>query len=356
MANLERVHWFLRNQCNLERCGYCFGPLQEDKASPKRDIQLAKVLVESGVKEVILGGGEPTLAKNLEEVMGILKDGSIYISLHTNGLLLRDKKLDRWKGLVDNIALPIDAVDRNVQKHLRGKGFMKVFDNLMEWVNKINTREIEVGWHTVFTAINEDETPRIYQLIREQPFKYWRIYEYNGDLARQAWLIMKGVSDKEKIKGFLKTRALEKLGTPEKGGTDCLLADFLRMEEKMKKLGDKRIRFVARIDSEEPYAFLENSGQVTYYAWYSDTKRRRLGNIFEDGFCKIGERWRKIREMEEFDEGDFIETELLSGPLWARLYDGSYWAEEIEEVLPEYRPEVERLANLWEERNMASHL
>jgi len=351
MANLERVHWFLRNQCNLERCGYCFGPLQEDKASPERDIQLAKVLVESGVKEVILGGGEPTLAKNLEEVMGILKDGGIYISLHTNGLLLTDEKLDGWKGLVNDIALPIDTVDRNVQEHLRGKGFMKVFDNLMEWANKINTRGIEVGWHTVFTVVNEDKIPGIYQLIKKQPFKYWRIYEYNGDLARQVWLTMKEVSDKEKIEGFLKARALEKLGTPEKGGTDCLLADFLRMEEKMKRLGDKRIRFVARVDSEEPYAFLENSGQMDSYTWYSDTKRKKLGNIFEDGFCKIGERWEKIRKMEEFDEGDFIETEL-EGPLWKRLYNGSYWGEEIGEVLPKHIPEVERLANLWQERNM----
>lgn len=351
MSNLERMHWFLREDCNLERCAYCFGPLPEDKVSPERDIQLARVLVENGVREVVLGGGEPTLARNLEEVMGILKEGDVYVSLHTNGLLLTDERLERWEGLVDDIALPIDAVDRNTQRQLRGERFMRVFDNLMEWADKINTRGIEVGWHTVFTAANGNEAPAIYPMINGQQFKYWRVYEYNGDLARQAWLTMEGVSDEEKIEGFLKARELEIIGALEKGGTDCLLADFLRMEERMAQFGDNRIQFVARKDvGKEPYAFLNNSGQVNFYAWYSGARRKMLGDIIRNGFSETGERWERIREMEEYDEDEWIEAGL-DMPLWARLYDGSYLIEEVEGILPEYAPEVERLANLWQERN-----
>jgi len=351
MANLERVHWFLREQCNQKKCAYCFGPLPEGEVSPDRDVQLARILVDGGVKEVILGGGEPTLADNLEEVWGILKDGGVYVSLHTNGLLLTEERLERWAGLVDDIALPVDAVNRDIQRQLRGEGFMRVFDNLMRWADKINARGIKVGWHTVFTAVNRNEIPKVYKLIKGQEFKYWRIYEYNDDLARQAWLEMKGLSDEEKIEGFLKARALEKSGTPEKGGTDCLLADFLRMEEEMKRLGDSRVQFVARLDDrKETYAFLENSGQINFYAWYSYTERKRLGNVLVDGLPEVGERWRKINEMEEFDEDDWLETGN-SMPLWARLDEGAYFQEEMDEVLPKNMPEVERLANLWLERN-----
>lgn len=351
MPNLERMHWFLRRDCNLERCAYCFGPLPEDKISPERDAQLARVLVENGVREVILGGGEPTLARNLEEVMGILKEGGVYVSLHTNGLLLTDERLERWEGLVDDIALPIDAVDRNIQRQLRGEGFMRVFDNLMEWTNKINNKGIEMGWHTVFTAANGSEVPAIYRMINEQRFKYWRVYEYNSDLARQPWFTMEGLSDEEKIEGFLKARALEKLGTLEKGGTDCLLADFLRMEESIAQSGDNRIQFVARKDSrKEPYAFLNNNGQVNFYAWYSGARRKILGDISRDGFREVGRRWGEIKEMEEYDEDEWVEAGL-DMPLWARLYDGSYFTEEVEAVLPEYVPEVEHLANLWQEKN-----
>jgi MoaA/NifB/PqqE/SkfB family radical SAM enzyme len=351
MPNLERMHWFLRRDCNLERCAYCFSPLPENKVSPERDAQLARVLVENGVREVILGGGEPTLARNLEEVMGILKEGGVYVSLHTNGLLLTDERLERWQGLVDDIALPIDAVDRNTQRQLRGEGFMRVFDNLMDWANKINNKRIKMGWHTVFTAANGSEIPAIYQMINKQPFRYWRIYEYNTDLARKAWLTMEGISDEEKIEGFLKVMALGKLGTLEKGGTDCLLADFLRMEERMVQLGDNRIQFVARKDSrKDPYAFLNNNGQVNFYAWYSGDRRKVLGYISSDGFHGVGEKWRKIREMEEYEEDEWVEAGS-DMPFWARLDDGSYWEEEMEAVLPEYVSEVERLANLWQEKN-----
>lgn len=227
----------------------------------------------------------------------------------------------------------------------------------MAWVEKINARGIGVGYHTVFTAINGGEIPKIYGFIRQQKFKYWRIYEYNSDLTRQAWLTMKKIDDDEKIEGFSKAMDLEKMGTLERGGTDCLLADFLRMEQKMKMLGDERVQFVARIDSKnEPYAFLRNNGQVDFYTWYSGTKRRELGNILRNGFREVDQRWERIREMEEYDEDEWVEAGL-DMPLWAsRLYDGAYLTEEVDGILPEYVPEVERLANLWQERNNPSPL
>lgn len=354
MPNLERVHWFLRENCNLKRCAYCFGPVPEGTASPERDLRIAQTLVDGGVKKVVLGGGEPTLAKNLEAVMKILKSGGVSISLHTNGLSLTEEKLDQWAGLVDDIALPIDAVDRAIQGKLREKRFLGVFDNLMEWAEKINTRGIKVGWHTVFTSINNNEIPKIYSLIQRQPFEYWRIYEYNSDLARQAWLTMGGtgdITDKRIIAGFLRAQSLERSGTSKKGYTDCLMANFLRMEERMKRLKDKRVQFVARVDNEkEPYAFCRNSGRIDYYAWYSAAQRRELGNILEEGFPDIEQRWIRIRDMEDYNEEDRIEADM-DLPIWARLDLGFFEWEELEEVSPKYMSEVEHLANLWSERN-----
>lgn len=354
MPNLENVHWFLRENCNLKRCAYCFGPIPEGGISPERDFRIAQILVDGGVKKVVLGGGEPTLAKNLEAVMKILKGGGISVSLHTNGLSLTEEKLDRWTGLVDDIALPIDAVDRAIQGKLREERFLGVFDNLMGWAEKINTRGIKVGWHTVFTSINVNEIPKIYSLIKRQPFGYWRIYEYNNDLARQVWLTMagpKGTSNKRIVDGFLRAEALEGLGRPERGYTDCLMAKFLQTEEKMKHLKDKRVQFVARIDSKkEPYAFCRNNGQIDYYAWYSAAQRRSLGNVLEEGFPNIEQGWIKIRDMENYNEEDRIQADM-DLPIWARLDLGFFEWEEIEEIQPKYLPEVEHLANLWSKRN-----
>ncbi len=350
MPELERVHWFLREECNLKRCAYCFGPLTEEKADQDKDVRLARLLVQSHVKEVILGGGEPLLANNLESVFQILKSGNIRISLHTNGLLLTEEKLNKWQGLIDDIALPIDAVNKGIQIRLRGEGF-KTFDKIMCLADQITSRGIELGWHTVFTTVNREEIPKIYKQINKQKFNYWRIYEYNFELARQAWLKANWLSDKERIEGYLRSESLVKLGTSEKGGTDSLLADFLRMEEGMMKSGDSRITFVARLDSrKDPYAFLTNNGQVNYYAWYSYSLRKPLGNVFDEGFVKIAGIWKKIRDGDKFDEEDWLET-TSSTPLWARLEDGAYFVEEYDDLTPKYRNEVERLADLWKRRN-----
>jgi MoaA/NifB/PqqE/SkfB family radical SAM enzyme len=349
----EQMHWYLREECNLEWCAYCFGVRSEISATPERDVELAKSLVAGKVKKTVLGGGEPTLAGNLDEVLRILKDGGVYTSLHTNGLLLSDKRLEQLHGLVDEIALPIDTTDQEVQMQLRGQRFAPVFKRLETLAGKINDYGIKLGWHTVFTAINEQGIPQVYDFIKQHDFDYLRIYEYNDELARQAWITMKGVSDETKVNGFLRAQALEKPGTIEKGGTDSLLADFLRMEEQMKAAGDPRVCFVARLDeTKAPYAFLRNTGEVDYYTWCSFNKRRKLGNLFKDGMAKIDRKWRTLRDGG--DLGQEIEDWLESTsalPLWARLYEGNYWTEEVEDVLPEYLPEVERLANLWLARN-----
>ncbi len=351
MPELERVHWYLREECNLKRCAYCFGPLSEGKANPDKDTELAKLLAQSHIKEVILGGGEPLLANNLESVLQILKSGNIRVSLHTNGLLLSEEKLNRWQGLIDDIALPIDAVDERIQKKLRGEGFKETFNGIMCLADQITSRGIELGWHTVFTAVNREEIPKIYKQINKQEFGDWRIYEYNFELARQAWLKADWLRDEERIKGYLRSESLVKLGTSEKGGTDSLLADFLRMEEGMMKGGDPRITFVARLDGRmDPYAFLTNNGQVNYYTWYSDSQRRPLGNVFAEGFAKISGIWKKIKDEEEFNEEDWLEV-TSSTPLWVRLEDGAYFVEEYDDLTPKYRNEVERLADLWKRRN-----
>jgi hypothetical protein len=55
-------------------------------------------------------------------------------------------------------------------------------------------------------------------------------------------------------------QSLEIPGTPEKGYTDCLLAHFLLMEQKMMKHEDPRIQFVGIHDFKEPYIFIEPLG------------------------------------------------------------------------------------------------
>ena len=115
----DHIHWFLTDRCNLD-CNYCFRPFFGYSVDDKRNEDLARLLVEGGVKQVTLGGGEPMLVRNLETIFRILKEGSIYISLHTNGTFLSRKRITQLKGLVDDIALPVDSMNRKMQGEIKG--------------------------------------------------------------------------------------------------------------------------------------------------------------------------------------------------------------------------------------------
>jgi MoaA/NifB/PqqE/SkfB family radical SAM enzyme len=288
----EHIHWYLTNRCNLD-CDYCFKPKFSHTENESRNVNLAHILANSSVTKVTLGGGEPTLVRNLIEVIHILKQGGKYVSLHTNGLLLDDRIISELE--VDDIALPIDSTDRKTQKELRGEKF--AIDQIQHVASTILKKDIRLGYHTVFTAINHQNIPEIYDLIRTNRFSYWRIYEFNDELADA------GGSQKKLITRLEHIDKLRGTGTPERGYTDCLLAQFLLVEQKMKKHDDLRIQFVGRRDKSEPYAFLDNYGNVSYYMWLSGRERRVIGNIITDDYQSIQKHLQEVRNKDwEFDE------------------------------------------------------
>jgi len=50
-----------------------------------------------------------------------------------------------------------------------------------------------------------------------------------------------------------------------------------------------------------------------------------------------------------FDEEGFVEA-LNDMPVWARLWEGNYLDEEVEEIKPRYLPKAEHLAQLYKAR------
>jgi MoaA/NifB/PqqE/SkfB family radical SAM enzyme len=346
----EHVHWYITDRCNL-KCGYCFKPEFSYHEDESRNVNLARILANTDITKVTLGGGEPTLARNLAEIIHILKQSGKYVSLHTNGLLLDDKTISELE--VDDIALPVDSTDRDTQRRLRGKRFLAVVDKLPQLASKILERGIKLGYHTVFTAINYQEIQEIYDFINKKGFSYWRIYEFNDDLALRTAFDAGG--SQEELKSRIKI--IEKFGgsgTPTKGHIDCVLAKFLLSEQQMKKHNDKRIKFVGRRDTSEPYAFLDNCGNVSYYTWLSQGERRIIGNIISDSYQTIRERLQEVHDKDwEFDnktEDEFWWATVGNMPIWARLWDGTYFHEEIEKIKPAFLDDVIALSELHTKR------
>jgi len=354
----DHVHWFVTGDCNLD-CPYCFRVDNPYIGSKEIGTYLAKALVENGIKKTTIGGGEPLLVGYLDDVLEILKKGGIHVSIDTNGTSLNEKRIAQLSEYVDCIALPVDSNNRQTQMELRGDGFAPVFDRLPELAESITKNGIKLGYHTVFTANNYRDIPGIYSLIRQNDFDFWRVREFNFNLAFDRF--MKKYAEREAtpeiLARFEKLKSLMGSGTSERGYSDCLLAHFFLTEENMRQYNDERIQFVGVRDTPTPYAFLDNSGDISFYTWSSGRKRRVLGNMIKDDFSVIRKRLKEVHESRwDFDEQteDELITAMNDKPIWARLFDGNFFIEEIEEISPEHHKTVAHLRDLYNVREARS--
>ena len=95
--NTGRPCVFIRfSGCNL-KCPWCDTNVAKKFSASLADIQ--KELKQYRAKSVILTGGEPTLVKEMPELVAALKKDGYWIGVETNGAIAAD-----WLGFVDYVA------------------------------------------------------------------------------------------------------------------------------------------------------------------------------------------------------------------------------------------------------------
>ena len=91
-----------------------------------------KILLENNIKEVFLGGGEPTIDTALIPLLLELKNKNIKINILTNGELLNEKIVN----LSDRISFSIKAINNEVHKMITHRSNKKSLENLMKYINE----------------------------------------------------------------------------------------------------------------------------------------------------------------------------------------------------------------------------
>ncbi|KAF8330794.1 uncharacterized protein EI90DRAFT_3145710 [Cantharellus anzutake] len=175
-----RRHNYLRisltEKCNL-RCFYCM-PENGVELSPKAHIladdeviRLASLFVRRGVTKIRLTGGEPTVRKNLVELVGRLNElralGLRSIGITSNGIALHRK----LSALVDNglthLNLSLDTLDpQKFQLITRRTGHDAVLKSLMTSLDSPGIEAVKLNV-VVMRGINEDEVLDFVGLTKE---------------------------------------------------------------------------------------------------------------------------------------------------------------------------------------------
>ncbi|QXJ33371.1 GTP 3',8-cyclase MoaA [Saccharolobus shibatae] len=162
---LEDLRITLTHACNFE-CFFCHmeGEEGDNYILSKEDILLvAKVAKNFGINSVKLTGGEPTLRRDLVEIVRGLKQlGYRDVSMTTNGFLLKDLTYKLKLAGLDRINVSLHAISRETFKKITG---VDAFDRVIEGIKSaIDVGLVPVKLNFVVNRRNREEVFKFIEL------------------------------------------------------------------------------------------------------------------------------------------------------------------------------------------------
>ena len=113
---IRAAHWSITGRCNY-RCKHCYMSAPDAKfgeLSHGQIMSIVQQLIDCGVMEVSLTGGEPLVRKDFMQIVDALLAGGIAITtIYSNGKLVTDSLLDQLaqRGIYPEFNMSYDGVD-----------------------------------------------------------------------------------------------------------------------------------------------------------------------------------------------------------------------------------------------------
>ncbi|MCG3173682.1 MAG: GTP 3',8-cyclase 1 [Myxococcota bacterium] len=171
---LRKLRISVTDRCNL-RCAYCM-PCEhyewlrrEDILSHEEIIRVARTMADLGVERIRLTGGEPTLRKDLPQLVEGLSriEGIRSVALTTNGVLMKSMAADLFRAGLQGITISLDSLRRDRFAALAGKDALPfvlagIDAALAAGFNRIKLNTV------VMRGINSGEIPDIAAFARDR--------------------------------------------------------------------------------------------------------------------------------------------------------------------------------------------
>ncbi|KAL7287709.1 hypothetical protein TKK_0018098 [Trichogramma kaykai] len=187
MDSFGRQHTYLRisltERCNL-RCTYCMPangvPLtKKDKIlSTDEIIQLSKYFIDEGVNKIRLTGGEPTVRKDIHEIISRLKDirGLETLAMTTNGIALTRMLPSLQRAGLDLLNISLDTLKpERFEKFTLRRGWSKVVASI-DLAIQLGYNPLKINT-VIMRDFNDDELVDFVQFTKDRPVDV-RFIEY----------------------------------------------------------------------------------------------------------------------------------------------------------------------------------
>jgi len=133
----------LTHRCPLQ-CPYCSNPLELERVNAELTTEewqdVMRQAGELGILQIHLSGGEPTVRKDLEDIVDVAAKAGLYTNLITAGVTLTRDRLKKLKDLgLDHVQLSIQDVDEeNAERISAYKGGLAKKRELGKWVREFD--------------------------------------------------------------------------------------------------------------------------------------------------------------------------------------------------------------------------
>jgi len=133
----------LTHRCPLQ-CPYCSNPLELERVNTELTTaewqDVMRQAAELGILQIHLSGGEPTVRKDLEDIVEVAAKAGLYTNLITAGVTLTRDRLKKLKDLgLDHVQLSIQDVDEeNAERISAYKGGLAKKRELGQWVREFD--------------------------------------------------------------------------------------------------------------------------------------------------------------------------------------------------------------------------
>jgi len=132
----------LTHRCPLQ-CPYCSNPLELERVNQELTTaewqDVMRQAAELGILQIHLSGGEPTVRKDLEDIVEVAAKAGLYTNLITAGVTLTRDRLKRLKEIgLDHVQLSIqDVDDANAERISAYKGGLAKKREVGKWVREL---------------------------------------------------------------------------------------------------------------------------------------------------------------------------------------------------------------------------
>lgn len=155
-------------QCN-SRCGYCDLPLNVGRYEMSRE-EIRRIftgLYRDGLRYVFVQGGEPTLRKDLLDILHDLHGMGFALTLITNGTRLSEDFLRRLAVLPVSVSVSLDTLDRQRYKTIRGADQLKL---VMAGLERLQAYPHPKYITCIVSEQNREETLDVVRFSRDKGF------------------------------------------------------------------------------------------------------------------------------------------------------------------------------------------